>query len=111
MGTYAIQAAGSLFTQLRGLYGAGPTNAQLWQMVGVTPMIGMNDLTDEVFDQAAAQQLETWAKQQGIGRISMWSLNRDQEDPHGAINYVEDTSSSLVQQPFAFSTIFEPFTR
>lgn len=111
MGTYAIDAAQSLFAQLRTLYGPDPTNAQLWQMVGVTPMIGMNDLTDEVFTLAAAQQLVAWAEQQGIGRISMWSLNRDQESSSGALSYVSDTSSSLVQSPFAFSSIFEPFTK
>ena len=54
MGTYAIDAAESLFAQLRTLYGPAPTNAQLWQMVGVTPMIGLNDVTSEIFDLAAA---------------------------------------------------------
>src|SRR5262249_51286837 len=45
MGEYAIQAATSLFGQLRNVYGTSPTDAQLWQMVGVTPMIGLNDDT------------------------------------------------------------------
>src|SRR5712671_6324575 len=57
MGAYAIQAANSLFSQLRTLYGSGPTDAQLWKLEGLTPMIGMNDLTDEIFDQAAARQM------------------------------------------------------
>ncbi len=109
MGTYAIQAGTSLFNQLRQVYGAAPTDAQLWSMVGITPMIGLNDDTNEVFDLAAAQQLTTWAKQKGIGRIAMWSLNRDQQNPNGAIKYVETTSSSIVQQPYAFSKIFETF--
>jgi hypothetical protein len=107
MGTYAIQAASSLFAQLRTLYGSVPTDAQLWHMVGVTPMIGVNDATDEVFDLAAARQLETWAQQQGVGLLSMWSLNRDQQDPAGALNYPTITSSSILQQPYAFSQIFE----
>jgi hypothetical protein len=46
----------------------------------------------------------------GIGEISMWSLDRDQEDPHGALSYGEDNSSSLVQTPFEFSDIFNAFT-
>ncbi len=109
MGQYAIQAATSLFDQLKGLYGASKTDAQLWQLVGVTPMIGLNDVTSEKFDQTAAQQLEAFAQQKGIGRIAMWSLNRDQESPSGTLTYVDVTSSSIVQQPFEFSKIFEAF--
>lgn len=109
MGTYAIQAANSLFGQLRKLYGNGPSDAQLYAMIGVTPMIGLNDVTTEIFDQAAARELVTWAKAKGIGRISMWSLNRDQANPRGALTYVETTSSSIVQQKFEFSKIFLDF--
>jgi hypothetical protein len=50
-------------------------------MIGLTPMIGMNDDTNEIFDLKAAQQVVAFAKQYGLGRISMWSLNRDQEAP------------------------------
>jgi hypothetical protein len=111
MGTYAIDAAQSLFSQLRNLYGPTPTDAQLWQMVGVTPMIGRNDVTSEVFDQAAARQLVAFAEKVGMGRLSMWSLNRDRQDPSGSISYVTPTSSSIVQQPNEFSDIFLPFNR
>jgi hypothetical protein len=110
MGNYAIQAATSLFGQLGTLYGSGKTSAQLWQMVGVTPMVGLNDDTNEVFDQQAAQQLVAFARQHGVGRISMWSLNRDRQNSAGAIHYVDPQSSSVLQQPFEFSLIFEPIT-
>ena len=76
-------------------------------MIGITPMIGVNDLTDEVFDQQAAQQVVAFAQQNGLGRISMWDLNRDQQNAAGALNYVDLMSSSILQQPFAFSHIFE----
>jgi hypothetical protein len=106
MGTYAIDAATSLFGQLKGLYGTTRTDAQLWSMVGVTPMIGLNDVTTEVFDTSAASQLAAFAAQHGLGRLSVWSLNRDQSDPAGAITYVEPTSSSLDQKPYDFSKAF-----
>jgi hypothetical protein len=109
MGTYAIDAANSLDTQLQGLYGTSLSSAQLWEMVGVTPMIGRNDVSDEVFDQAAATQLLAFAQQKGIGAISMWSLARDQQDPAGALSYATDDSSSIVQTPYQFSGIFEAF--
>ncbi|HEY1600283.1 MAG TPA: cellulose binding domain-containing protein [Pirellulales bacterium] len=105
MGDYAIDAANSVFTQLQGLYGSAKTSAQLWQMIGVTPMIGVNDQTDEVFDEAAAQELVTFAQQKGMARISMWSLNRDTQGT--AKSYVDNTSSSITQQAFDFSKIFE----
>ncbi len=106
MGDYAIQAASSTFNQLKTLYGSARTDAQLWQMVGVTPMIGMNDITTEVFDQQEARELLAFAQQVGMGRISIWSLNRDRQNPGGPIGYVENTSSSIVQQPYEFSLIF-----
>lgn len=110
MGDYAIAAANSLFTQLKGMYGASKTDAQLWQLVGVTPMIGLNDATTEVFDQQEARELEAFAVQKGIGRIAIWSLNRDQQNAAGKLSYVDVKSSSVVQQPFEFSQIFKPFT-
>ncbi len=110
MGTYAIQAATSLFNQLRTLYGSGPSDSQLWRMVGVTPMIGMNDQTDEVFTPQDAQQLVAFAQQKGIGRLSFWDLNRDQEDPAGALTYVDVNSSSLVQTPLEFALLFQGIT-
>ncbi|HTU23746.1 MAG TPA: cellulose binding domain-containing protein, partial [Pirellulales bacterium] len=48
MGTYAIEAADSLYAQLGTLYGSSKTSAQLWQMIGITPMIGLNDDTNEI---------------------------------------------------------------
>ena len=109
MGTYAIGVAQSLHDQLKTAYNGTLTDSQLWSMVGVTPMIGLNDDTNEVFDQAAASQLTTFATQKGVGRISIWSLNRDQQNAAGAIKYVDLNSSSLVQNPYAFSKIFEGF--
>jgi chitinase len=53
------------------------TDATLWSKIGATPMIGQNDITGEVFTLADATGLNTWAAERGLGRISMWSLNRD----------------------------------
>ncbi|MBM4070138.1 MAG: hypothetical protein FJ271_14475 [Planctomycetes bacterium] len=106
MGDYAIQAATSTFNQLKGLYNAAKSDAQLWQMIGVTPMIGLNDVTTEVFDQQEARELVAFAEQMGLGRISMWSLNRDKQNPSGTLNHVDLMSSSILQQPFEFSRIF-----
>jgi Cellulose binding domain/Bacterial Ig domain/Calx-beta domain/Glycosyl hydrolases family 18 len=110
MGTYAIASATSVFGQLKTLYGTSKTDAQIWAMIGVTPMIGLNDNTSEIFDQAAARQLLAFAQQKGMGEIAMWSLSRDQQNAAGRVNYVDPTSSSILQKPYEFSTIFLPFT-
>lgn len=73
--------------------------------------IGLNDISMEVFDQQEAREVLAFAQQKGIGRISFWSLNRDQQSASGKLNYVDLKSSSLLRQPFEFSTIYLPFTR
>jgi len=74
-------------------------------MVGITPMIGLNDDTNEVFDEAAAQQLTTFAQQHGMGGSRCWSLNRGHA--RNRKSYVDDQSSSITQNAFDFSNIFE----
>ncbi|MDG3005072.1 cellulose binding domain-containing protein [Paludisphaera mucosa] len=110
MGDYAIQAATSTFGQLRPLFGAAATDAQIWAMIGVTPMIGLNDVVTETFTQDDARKLLAFADKTGLGQVAIWSLNRDQQNPRGAVNYAEPTSSSIVQGLFEFSLIFKPFT-
>ena len=101
MGAFAILAATNLFSQIKSVYAAAnisKTDAQLWQMVGVTPMLGVNDATDEVFDQAAAAQLVSYAETKKISLLAFWSLNRDQPGQSG-----------ITQTAFQFSGIFLPF--
>ncbi|HEY1529904.1 MAG TPA: chitinase, partial [Galbitalea sp.] len=49
----------------------------LWSKVGATPMVGQNDSKGEVFTIADARALNAFAASKGVGRMSMWSLNRD----------------------------------
>jgi Glycosyl hydrolases family 18 len=99
MGDFAIQAATSLFSQLKTAYNGTQTDAQLWAKIGLTPMIGMNDIQSEVFTQQDAAKMLAFAQQHGIDRISIWSLNRDYQNSSGRINYVDNFSSSLLQSP------------
>jgi len=106
MGANAIQSGNSLFSQLKTIYPAKST-AQLWAMVGITPMIGMNDSSPEVFTLSDAQQLTTFAQQNNIGEIAMWSAGRDVQCT--GTNSVSPSCSGVSQSPFAFSTIFQAF--
>lgn len=49
----------------------------LWFKLGATPMIGQNDSIDEVFTLDDAKAFSDFAHSHGVGRMSMWSLNRD----------------------------------
>ncbi len=109
MGDYAIQAANSLHGQLKQIY-AGFSDAKIWSMVGITPMIGLNDLTTEVFDQQEAREVLAFAQQKGLGELSFWSLNRDLQNAKGVLTQVDNFSSSILQTPYEFSGIFKPFT-
>lgn len=76
MGDLAIMAANATFSQIKGIY-TGKTDAQLWAMIGITPMIGVNDVQSEVFRQADAQQVTAFAKEKGLGLLAYWALQRD----------------------------------
>lgn len=109
MGQYAIDAADSLFGKLQTIYPDKSDN-ELWAMVGVTPMIGQNDVISEVFYLSDAQQLLTYAQQRNIGMLSMWSLSRDNGSA-GICNHASPTYSCLEQESFAFTNILKAFNQ
>jgi len=47
------------------------------QRIEVTPMIGVNDETSNVFTLEDAQKLAQFAQSNGLGGLHFWSLNRD----------------------------------
>ncbi|MFF7779371.1 cellulose binding domain-containing protein [Streptomyces tanashiensis] len=104
MGTYAIQAATATQAQIKGVLGL--SDAAAWKAVAVTPMIGVNDVSSEVFKVDDATQLVDFAKSKGIGWLSMWSSTRDKQCAAGAVTYADPTCSSILQQPLAFTKAF-----
>ncbi|TXS20030.1 sugar hydrolase, partial [Streptomyces sp. ms191] len=104
MGQYAIQAATATQAQIKGVLGL--SEAAAWKAVAVTPMIGVNDVTTEVFKVDDATQLVDFAKSKGIGWLSMWSSTRDKQCAAGAVNHADATCSSILQQPLAFTKAF-----
>lgn len=76
MGQYAIQAATNVKEFLQSLYTEKSEN-ELWQMVEVTPMIGVNDVSIEQFTLTNVNTLRQFANQVKLGGLSMWSVARD----------------------------------
>ncbi|WP_435185792.1 glycoside hydrolase family 18 protein [Streptomyces sp. bgisy126] len=107
MGTYAIQAATATQAQIKGVLGL--SDAAAWKAVAVTPMIGVNDVTTEIFTVDDAAQLVDFAKTRGLGWLSMWSSTRDKQCPDGAVNRADATCSSILQQPLAFTKAFAAY--
>jgi len=84
MGQYAIDAAEASFRQLSELF-ASRGQGFGWNQLGITPMLGVNDVTSEFFTTADAQLLEDFARRQGLGMLSMWSIARDNPGPLGQL--------------------------
>jgi chitinase len=80
MAEASVRAATAAHRQLGTLYsqaGTELTAGTLWSKIGLTPMAGQNDVAGEIFDLDDASALNTFAQEQRIGRMSLWSLNRD----------------------------------
>ncbi|MFE8946378.1 cellulose binding domain-containing protein [Streptomyces sp. NPDC007856] len=107
MGDYAQQAATATQAQVKSVLGLSDSAA--WKTVAVTPMIGVNDVSSEIFKVDDATQLVNFAKSKGLGGLSMWSAARDKQCAGGAKNSADPTCSSIVQDEFAFSKAFGAF--
>lgn len=104
MGTYAIDAATAADAQIASVLGISDDAA--WLRIAITPMIGVNDIPDEIFTVANARQLERFAAIKHIAWLSMWSAARDTECPGGAQPATQNTCSSIVAPSYAFADVF-----
>lgn len=98
-GDAAVQAAQATVAQLRSLY-PNRTDAQLWGMLGVTPMIGEND-DHQIYDQADARQLVAFARSRNLGMIAFWDVTRDRNACTGHLSLC----TNVPQSPYEFSRI------
>ena len=105
MGAYAILAAESTHGQLSSLFAQYGQDFG-WNQVGVTPMIGVNDVLTEVFTVADAQTLEDFARAQGVGMLSMWSVTRDTP---GTLGQASPTASGLSVPAGSFSNVWNDY--
>ncbi|WP_245633546.1 glycosyl hydrolase family 18 protein [Amycolatopsis jejuensis] len=108
MATDTQRAATGLVSQLASLY-PGKTQAQLWGMVGVTEMPGIDDFgAAETFTTADASTVYNWAVSKGINELSFWALQRDNGGCPGTGG--SDSCSGIAQDTWFFSHAFAPFT-
>jgi chitinase len=93
-------------------YGVDVTSAEAWQHVGVTVMIGQNDVAGERFSIADAQGLSRFASDVHLGRVSLWSLNRDRQcgSAFAQVGVNSNTCSGTPQATLGFSHVFAQLT-
>jgi hypothetical protein len=72
----AIRSLTGANSQLRSII-PGLTTEQAWAMLGATPDIGQND-DNEIFTLQDAQDLTSFVRQNKVGLISFWNIQRDQ---------------------------------
>jgi hypothetical protein len=85
------------------------THNQTGMNIGITPMIGVNDTSTEIFTLSDANSVLSWAKGQSyVNRLSYWSVTRDNGGCAGA-RFASATCSGVSQGNYAFARIFESF--
>lgn len=99
MGANAIAAIEGAQNQLKQL----GIDAKL----GITPMLGMNDVKGEVFKPEDAAKVLSYAlKNQNVALLAFWSVSRDNRS---CIGTVSPTCSGIRQRPWEFSHLFAAF--
>jgi chitinase len=113
--TTMVDATGLAVTmthgQLEGAYrhaGVPLSSTHSWAKIGITPMIGQNDEKSDRLALGDTEQLLKLVTDRGLGRLSMWSLNRDQPcDPKTTVaSRANNSCSGIEQAPLAFLTAF-----
>ncbi|KAJ3316951.1 hypothetical protein HDV06_002533, partial [Boothiomyces sp. JEL0866] len=95
MGQYGIQAAQNTYSQVVAI---GFPNVK----IGITPMIGVNDVSGETFTLPNAQEVFSFAQSTSwVQYLSFWSIQRD-----NSVNGPLYQSSQISQADYAFSNIF-----
>jgi chitinase len=104
----ALTATHAQLASLYPRYGIRLRSAQLWQRLGATVMIGQNNVEGENFTTADARGLVSFAKAEHLGRVSMWSLNRDSQcgSSFPETGVLSNTCSGTAQSSLEFSQIF-----
>ncbi len=95
--------------QLGVLYNQSGTylnDLSLWRKIGITPMIGQTNVKGQVFKISDAKRVNEFARENGVGRVSMWSVNRDVQcgTNYVDVSVVSDSCSGIKQDKFEFIT-------
>lgn len=108
MAEAAASALDAVHGQLSALYAdlrVPVPGGDTWALIGATPMIGQNDVADEVFTLDDARELSAFAAEKQLARLSMWSVNRDRTcgPNYPDVSVVSDACSGVDQGGTTFA--------
>lgn len=102
----ALEATHDQLTEMYASLRIGLPDEGAWAVLGATPMIGQNDITSEVFTLDDAEELNAFAREVKMARMSMWSLNRDRAcGPNYPDHSVVSDACSGVPQNVTFASV------
>ena len=109
MGQAAENAVTNTEAQLATIY-PSDTSAQLWNMMAVTLLPGIDDYPKktEVTSVADAQTVENFAVAHNMNLLSIWAIQRDNGGCVGSTD--SNTCSGIAQNTWDFSNVLNPFT-
>jgi chitinase len=99
MGSAATTAASKSLVQIKTIW---PKDS--YRNIGITPMIGQNDVPGEVFSWADSQTVLSFAQKHGVRRLAFWALNRDQACGGG--DAAPGACTGEMQQPLDYTDGF-----
>jgi cellulose synthase/poly-beta-1,6-N-acetylglucosamine synthase-like glycosyltransferase/chitodextrinase len=107
----ALRATAGQLATLYPEYGIHLRSPQIWQRLGATVMIGQNDVQGENFTVNDAQALVGFASRNHLGRLSMWSINRDSQcgTSFPETGLLSNTCSGTAQSGLQFAQVFGQF--
>lgn len=105
LGAMAIASAEGTIAQLKTLF-PRKSKQQLYEMLGITPMIGRND-DGKIFTLEDAEEVGAYAKKHAIGRLSFWAMQRDQDGKTIFNSTGLGGIDSVGQNQFAFYNAFK----
>jgi hypothetical protein len=109
MARYVTATAIHAADQLRGTL-PDASGAKVWQAIGITTMIGRNDVASELFTTKDATEVLRFAQAHHVGWLSLWSLSRDRSCPSGVDrDAAQDRCSGLAQPAFQFTQLFASY--
>jgi chitinase len=108
VGDETVSAANSFYKQLQQIY-PSKTSSQLWDMIGLTTLIGQSDNSGEIFTPSDGAQVLSFAEANQIGELSFWAVSRDNGSCSGATDD-SDTCDGLSQSSYAFTNSWKSFT-
>ncbi|GAA3435655.1 hypothetical protein GCM10018954_052620 [Kutzneria kofuensis] len=104
-GQAMVSAANATLGQMKTIW-PSKSDAQIKAMLGLTPMIGVND-SGMVTTKAAAQAVLSFAQSNHIGRLAFWSVGRD--NGNCASGGVSPTCSGIAQGLYDFTNLYKGF--